>query len=91
MKKKHVRPGAGRINIREMGVTFAALTPEERSGLGTAAVPFTLRPLLPEDLDTVAQKGRTDMVRLMDRSGALKMTRTLDAEVRRVRSATPSL
>lgn len=89
MKKKYARANPSRIYIPELSRAPKGPPAEDISTLMTAGVPFTMRPLVPEDLGTVAQKGRTDLVRLTDRSGTLKMTRTLDAEVRRVRGAPP--
>lgn len=87
MKHKHVDSNPGRVHIPELALELNRQPTEDTSMLMTAVVPFTMRPLVPEDLGTVAGKGRADLVKLTDRSGALKMTRTLVAEVRRVRSA----
>jgi hypothetical protein len=87
MNHKHSDSNAGRVHIPELASALYRQSREDTSMLMTAGVPFTMRPLVPEDLGTVARKGRTDLVKLTDRSGVLKMTRTLDAEMRRVRSA----
>lgn len=73
-----------RVHIRGLSVWVDAAT--SRSLLPPSA-PWTARPLVPEDLGTRADKGRTDLVRVTDRSGAMKMTRTLAAEVHVVRKA----
>lgn len=87
MNHKHSDSNAIRAHIPELALALYRQSMEDTSMLKTEGVPFTMRPLVPEDLGTVAGKGRTDLVKLTDRSGALKMTRTLEAEVRRVRSA----
>lgn len=87
MDKKNLHSSTARVQIPELAVALKSQSAKNRSVLMTAGVPFTMRPLVPEDLGTFAEKGRTDLVRLTDRSGAIKMTRTVVAEVRRIRKA----
>lgn len=72
----------GRIHIADLEGSSRASAKK-----APAAAPFSTRSLVPEDLGTEADKGRDDLVQVRDNDGALKMTRTNRAEVRRVRKA----
>ncbi|MBA3916867.1 MAG: hypothetical protein H0X25_24085 [Acidobacteriales bacterium] len=88
MKKNSPNSRVSRVRIPDLAAELNGKKAEDRSVSMKAELAFTMRPLVPEDLGTVAQKGRTDLVKITERSGAIKMTRTVAAEVRRVRKST---
>lgn len=74
--------GPTRVHIPGLSVCVGAAA---GAPMSPPELPWTTRSLVPEDLGTRADKGRTDLVRVRDGYGVLKMTRSLAAEVREVR------